>query len=291
MKRSTLFRPFLMLGVLLFAMLACMGSTGPAGAPAVDSTKAALEQAATAAAAQLTQIAQDSQAPQPTEQPAEGASATEAAPTASASEQYFTEPFETDSGQWHVVTVDASIRLTSPQSLPSVIQGQTDNVSVGVNDGFLVFDIGSKGLWVYDIYDPYEYDNVRVDVVAENRGTNDNNVSLICRFSQEDGWYEFNVANNGLYDILHGNFTKDGKVTYGKIADGGSNKIKQGKETNSYAISCKDRVLVLYINGYETRRLTDNQYVLRKGKVGISVSSFNTLPVKVAFDSVKISEP
>jgi hypothetical protein len=130
-----------------------------------------------------------------------------------------------------------------------------------------------------------------MSVVAINRGTNDNNVSLICRFSKENGWYEFNIANNGLYDILHGSFTKDNKATYGKLADGGSNKIKQGKETNTYEISCKGRTLVLAINGYETRRLDDNQFVLDKGKVGVSVSSFKSLPVTVQIDSVAISKP
>jgi len=32
-------------------------------------------------------------------------------------------------------------------------------------------------------------------------GTNNNNISLSVRYSDE-GWYEFNIANNGLYDIF-----------------------------------------------------------------------------------------
>jgi hypothetical protein len=47
----------------------------------------------------------------------------------------------------------------------------------------------------------------------------------------------------------------------------------------------------LYINGTETRVFEDNQYVLRKGKIGISASSFDQLPVIVEYDWVKISEP
>jgi hypothetical protein len=255
MNRSSLIRPLLMVGALLLAAIACMSSPAPTTVPTEPPP-----------AVQPTDV-------EPTE-----------APTEPVAQQYYTESFDADTGQWSTFVVDAT-------TVPTVVEGKVDNMSVGVSDGYLVFDLGSKNLWVYSTYDPYEYDDVRMDVVAENRGTNDNNISLICRFSKEEGWYEFNVANSGLYDILHGSFTKDGKVTYGKIADGGSNKIKQGKETNTYAISCKDRTLVLYINGYETRRLTDNQYALRKGKVGLSVSSFDTLPVKVAFDSVKISQP
>ena len=55
--------------------------------------------------------------------------------------------------------------------------------------------------------------------------------------------------------------------------------------------ACKGRTLVLTINGYETRRLDENQYVLRQGKIGVSVSSFKTLPVNVEIDSVTVSQP
>ena len=71
-------------------------------------------------------------------------------------------------------------------------------MTVGVTDGFLLFDLESPGQWVYTIYDPETYDDVKVEVSAENRGTNDNNVSLICRYDPTEGWYEFNIANSGL---------------------------------------------------------------------------------------------
>jgi hypothetical protein len=45
------------------------------------------------------------------------------------------------------------------------------------------------------------------------------------------------------------------------------------------------------INGVETRTYTDNQFVLRDGQVGIGLSSFRDVPVKVEFDWVKISQP
>ena len=212
-------------------------------------------------------------------------------PTQPAAQQYFMEEFDQESSNWSHFVVDASIQLTSPGSLPSSPKGDVEGMSVATSDGHLVFDLENKGLWVYATYDAYEYDDVRLDVVAENRGVNNNNVSLICRYSKEEGWYEFNLASSGLYDILYGHYTPDNKVIYGKIADGGSNKLKQGKEINNYGISCKGRTLVLTINGFETRRIDDNQYVLKKGKVGVSVSSFKDLPVKVEFDSIKISQP
>ncbi len=294
MKRSVLFRPLLMVAVLLLAILACMPGPVPTSAPAYDPTKAALEQIATAASVQLTQLAQDSQQgqqqQQPTDTPAAPAPPT-TAPTTAAGAQYFTEGFDKDTGQWTNFTVDASIQLTSPYSLASLVQGNSGNMSLKVEDGHLVFDLEGKGLWAYAVYNGTDYTDVRMEAVADNRGTNDNNVSLICRYSKEHGWYEFNIANSGLYDILYAKITPDNKVTYGRIADGGSNKIKQGKQVNTYGITCKGRTLALSINGFEVRRIDDNQFVLDKGKIGVSVSSFNTLPVNVLFDSVAISQP
>ena len=256
MKRSRLIRPLCMVGVLLLAVLACLPGPTPL------STQPP--------------VVQDTVAPVAT-----------TVPPTEAAQKYFTEEFDGEGDPWSHFVVDASV----PGAMPALAPKDVENMSVGVNKGALVFDLQSKWLYVYAMYDSQEYEDVRLDAVAENSGVNDNNISLICRYSKEDGWYEFNVANNGLFDIYYARYTQDDKIVYGKLADGGSNKIKQGKDVNNYAITCKGRTLVLYINGFETRRIVDNQYVLKSGKVGVSVSSFKFLPVKVAFDSVKISEP
>jgi hypothetical protein len=154
----------------------------------------------------------------------------------------------------------------------------------------MVFDVSSKYLYTYVLYDPYNYKDVAVEARVENRGTNNNNISLICRYSDE-GWYEFNIANSGLYNIYAATYNASGDVVYNFLADGGSNKIRSGKEINEYKIICRERKLSMYINGFETRSLEDNKYVLRDGQVGISASSFDDLPVKVEVDWITISEP
>jgi len=56
---------------------------------------------------------------------------------------------------------------------------------------------------------------------ADNAGKNNNNVSLVCRYDDTDEtWYEFSIANNGLYWIYA---YDDG---YNLIANGGSNLIR-----------------------------------------------------------------
>ena len=168
--------------------------------------------------------------------------------------------------------------------------GDIQGASATTSNGKLAFDIETKGIWMYYLYDGFQYDDVHMEVVAENRGIA-NNVGLICRYSKDQGWYEFNVASTGLYKILFGRYGSNNTVIYGKLADGGSNKLKPGKDTNTIGITCKGRTLVLYINGAEVRRMDDNQYVLDKGQVGISVSSSKYVPVQVNVDSIKVSQP
>jgi hypothetical protein len=197
---------------------------------------------------------------------------------------FFTEEFNSSVDLWSYFIIDGY------QEKNRLVEGDEPKVSVGTNNGYLVFKINKNYQYVYVTYDPYIYTNVRIDVRAENFGMNNNSVSLICRYSDQ-GWYEFNIANNGLYSILYAEWKPSKKVSYHLIANGGSNQIRMGKDVNEYTAICKGRTLQLFINGYETNTLTENRFALRKGQVGISVSSFNVLPVHVEFDWVKITPP
>jgi len=182
----------------------------------------------------------------------------------------FTEEFDGDVDAWtyFVTKNDAAAD-------DSGAQPETEN-------GFLVFDL-DKNLNVYVYYDPQTYRDVRIDASVENRGVNVNNVNLICRWT-DDGWYEVSVANSGLYDIYA--FTD----AYHRLANGGSNEIRQGFATNEYALICNDNVIRLLINGDETKSFTDNQYGLTEGRVGVGVSSFDREGVEAAFDWVTVTE-
>jgi S1-C subfamily serine protease len=165
--------------------------------------------------------------------------------------------------------------------------GEDAGYSTNVENDAFVFDITGENRWVYVTYDAYTYTDVLTEVVAENRGKNNNNVSLICRYDPDKNtWYEFNIANNGLYSIL----AFDG-TDYRTIYNGGSKAIKQGKDTNTYSIGCVGDTLSLFINGVEARTVKDTQYKFKEGKVGFSVSSFNVTPILVDVNSFTIAEP
>jgi hypothetical protein len=195
----------------------------------------------------------------------------------SGSAQYFTEDFNTN---------DLS---SYTQFLTS---GNASEITVSIQDGYMIFNLPTKNQWVYEYYTPQTYTDTRIDIIADNRSANDNNISLFCRYDETGGWYEFNIANSGLYQILYGKWDNDKiHASYAIVADGGSTKIKQGKAVNKYSAVCNSQTLTLYINDSKVRTVDDKRTTLNKGYAGFGVSSFNLLPVNVAIDSLTISQP
>jgi hypothetical protein len=201
-------------------------------------------------------------------------------PTANA-QQFYTEEFDAENNNWEYHIVNGSTT--------QIVNGSAGIMPMRTAGGLLVFDLKNKGILGYATYEPFTYANVRLDIKVGNRGTNNNNINLICRKS-DAGWYEFDIASNGLYEIF---FAKPvGEVVERtRIADGGSNKIKTGWAENEYGIVCQGNTLVLNINGAEARRLEDKTYLLPEGKVGISVSSLKDAPVTVDLYWARISQP
>ena len=130
----------------------------------------------------------DTAAPQPTEvPPTEEAPATEIAPPAPSTSQFYTEEFDTSSStdNWDHFTLGS---------------GEDTNLVIKQEEDHLLFDLGDKDLYVYYMYKPYEYDDVSIKLNAENRGRNNNNVSLVCRMNSDGTqWYEFSVESGGLW--------------------------------------------------------------------------------------------
>lgn len=216
--------------------------------------------------------------PQTTEPPAATLPPVDAA---ASTQQFYTEEFDAESDAWQYLVVNGAKR--------EIVNGIVGLMSVRPIGGLLIFDLQGPGAWVYATYEPFTYTDVRLDVRTNNRGTNNNNISLICRKS-DAGWFEFDIANNGLYEIYYGKIV-DNSVEFTLIAEGGSTRIKSGLAENEYGIACQGNTLTLFINGEEARKLEDKKYLLPEGKVGIGVSSFRDAPVTVDFYWARISQP
>jgi hypothetical protein len=167
-----------------------------------------------------------------------------------------------------------------------ILQGDESMVKAELENNDMLLTIDEVFTYVYYFFKPLKATDVRLDLSVENQGRNNNNISLICRYSVERGWYEFNIASNGLwwikrYDPRVNNFIDIGK--------GASKLINLGQAANDYSAVCKDNKLTLYVNGKEVKTLTDNN--LATGQIGYSVSSFNVTPVTVKIDQFKASVP
>lgn len=195
--------------------------------------------------------------------------------------QFFTEEFEQDLKHWPYFVKDGRTNV--------IIKDPVDKVVLNVSDGFFTIDILDPRLRIYSIYDQFEYEDVRIDARVANLGTNDNYFSLVCRYSKEYGWYEFNVTSGGLFVVQFAKPNEEGFISYNMIANGGSNMIKQGFEVNEYSAICQGETLTLYINGILTKEIRDAR--LKSGKIGISAASFKKIPVKFNLDWLKISQP
>lgn len=192
----------------------------------------------------------------------------------------FTEDFNTPlSDDWSRFTITAST-VANPE-----------RVSIQAEDGKLVWEFDSVWVYYYLLYDAYMYKDVQLDLRVENKGKNNNSVSLICRYNPDQGWYEFNIANNGLYSVLFMEVLGKDRFRENRLADGSSNAIKQGQSINEYSVTCQDDKFTLRINGSDVITVEDKQFRVGSGRVGISVSSFNVLPIIVEMDWFKVSAP
>ena len=206
--------------------------------------------------------------PQPTDPPAP-------APQPPALEEFFTEEFDQDPGDnW-------AVDIIGPGA-----EAHADSVVVDFSNSRMRIELPEEDLYYYYTYLGQSYENVRLDLRADNRGVNTNNVSLFCRLS-DDGWYEWSVGSGGdwyLYAVSDG---------YNLLANGGTTFLKQGKEVNEYSMICKDKLISMFVNGEEIKQspVTDNNYGLRDGSVGFNISSLSVVPVIVEVDWFKISEP
>jgi len=272
-EKMKTFRPFGLIAIFILVIgLACSINLG---GPATE----APTQPPVATDAPVQQLPTDVPTVVPATEPPTAEPPTDIPATAVPANPFFTDEFDSgDLSAWTQFYLKGSDNADESKGSATVV------------NGVLNFKLDSVDLYSYLIFDTNLYSDVRVEVSATNRGKNNNNVSLICRYS-DAGWYEFSIANNGLYWIYAYDSLGVVNKGYNQLTNGGSTKIKQGKDTNIYAITCNGDKLTLYINGNEAAKFTDRSFKLPQGKVGMNVSSFNVTPILVDIEYFKIEQP
>ena len=196
-------------------------------------------------------------------------------PSAMPAPRFFTEQFENGFPDWSLFQVG----------------GEQSDLGLRAENGKLVFDI-TRSAEAYVIYDGSAYEDVRVDVTAQNLGSNEAVVILICRYDPPNGWYEFQVADSGQYSIWYGEGTTPYNRSFESIyLAGQADNMNRGHAVNTYSATCKGATLSLSVNGVIARTVQESRWGLQRGKIGITAVGSRRFPVTVAFDQLTTSQP
>jgi len=171
---------------------------------------------------------------------------------------------------------------------------QSGNVAAPVlktENGSLILQMDAPFVWAYAVYDPQAYDNVRIDARFTNQAGSPASIGLICRYNETDGWLEYNVSTDGTYSVLYGQWLASGVADYLPILTAWSNAIQPSGTSQEIGLICSGTTVSLFIDQTLIRRADVSRFELAKGKVGITASAFENVPVLAAFDWIKVGEP
>ena len=188
--------------------------------------------------------------------------------------RYFTTQFDSSLAGW-------STLQAGNEALPNI---STEN-------GTLRLQMDNPYIWLYTLYGAQEYGDIHIETEFTNSALSPASAGLICRYSETDGWLEYNVLTDGTYNVLFGRWLSIGVVDYLPISDGTSRDIKQSGDVQQIGLTCFGNILQLYINGNVIRSVDISSYELPAGKVGLTASSFENVPVVVVFNNITINEP
>lgn len=155
----------------------------------------------------------------------------------------------------------------------------------------LILQMDTPFTWAYAVYDPQEYADVRMDARFTNQAGSPASIGLICRYSEAAGWLEYNVYSDGTYSVLYGQWLASGIANYLPVLSSASNAIQPSGTAQEIGLICSGTTLSLFIDQTLIRNVDVSRFALTNGKIGITASSFENIPVIAAFDWVRVSEP
>ena len=174
----------------------------------------------------------------------------------------------------------------------AILQAGNDGVpNVKTENSSLILQMDAPYTWLYALYGAQDYENLRIDTQFMNQAGSPSSIGLICRYSESDGWLEYNVSTDGTYNVLYGRWLSSGIADYLPILSASSGAIGPSGTSQEIGLICSDMTLSLLVNQNVIRRVDVSHYGLTQGKVGIAASSFENAPVVAAFNWVRVSEP
>jgi len=196
------------------------------------------------------------------------------APSLTPLPRYFTTNFESSLAGWVVLQA-------GNQSVPNVV----------TEEGTLRMEMDSAYTWLYALYGPEDYNEVHIETEYVSNALNPSSAGLLCRYSEENGWLEFNVVSDGNYNVLFAKWLSPGIAEYTPVTDGPSAEIGRSGEIQTIGLTCLETTMQLYINGSLIRNIDISRFEFTEGKVGLAASSYENTPIIITFRSMAVSEP
>jgi hypothetical protein len=187
---------------------------------------------------------------------------------------FFSEEFDSTLDAW-------SSFVTSGETTPNVT----------VQNSSLIINFPEPNTWYYAIHNAHDYSNVHVDTKFDSSGNEPTSLGLICMYSEDKGWFEYNFSSDGTYNVLLGQWLANGIARYTPIVTDTSEYLTPGRTNYGMGITCEAGELWLYINEKLFRKLNVSRYELTRGKVGIAAAAFENVPLTASFEWFKVSEP
>ena len=163
--------------------------------------------------------------------------------------------------------------------------------NITVENNKLAVKMDSPYTWVYSIYGAQDYENVKLTTKFVNNAMSPASAGLMCRYSDTDGWLEYNVSTDGTYNVLYGKWLDSGVADYIPILDGSSSAIQQSGMEQQIGLICNGTTLTLLIGDKIIRNVDVTRYELGAGKAGLAAASYENTPVIVSFESMTVEQP
>ncbi len=162
---------------------------------------------------------------------------------------------------------------------------ETSNYTVEPKNDGLYMEVPEKYTSVYAIYaNDMPKADVQIDVDTDTSGPDRNNISLLCRATDE-GWYELSVDSSGLWAIYRYQY----KGGYTLLRDGGSTAIHMIQRQNHITALCRGDTFTLFVNDVKVGSGKDTKFI--EGRVGVGVATFKYGGTGIQFKNLTVRLP
>ncbi len=162
---------------------------------------------------------------------------------------------------------------------------ETSNYTVEPKNKGLYMEVPEEYTSVYAIYaNDMPKADVQIDVDTDTTGPDRNNISLLCRATDE-GWYELSVDSSGLWAIYRYQY----KGGYTLLRDGGSTAIHMIQRQNHITALCRGDTFTLFVNDVKVGSGKDTKFP--DGRVGVGVATFRYGGTGIQFKNLTVRLP